>query len=104
MVLARGGKIVRYLYGPKFPPFDLGMALSEAQQGTPGISIKRRVLSFCYEYDPDQKTYTLNLFRIIGTLVLIGLAGFVIFLLYPSKRKNEDAMSNDTDGTSGLGS
>lgn len=104
VVLARDGKIIRYLHGPNFPPFDLGMALSEAQQGAPGISIKRRVLSFCYGYDPAQKTYTFKLFRITGTLALIGLAGYIIFLLSPSKRKDEDTMSNDTDETSGLGS
>jgi len=102
VVLARDGKIIRYLHGPNFPPFDLGMALSEAQQGTPGISIKRRVLSFCYGYDPARKTYTFNLFRITGTLALMGLAGFTIFLLYPSKRKDKDTMPNDTDGTPGF--
>ena len=91
VVLARDGKIIRYLHGPNFPSFDLGMALSEAQQGAPGISIKRRVLSFCFGYDPARKTYTFKLFRITGTLALIGLAGFTIFLLYPSKRKDENS-------------
>ena len=102
VVLARDGKIIRYLHGPNFPPFDLGMALSEAEPGT--SSLKRRVLSFCYGYDPAQKTYTFKLFRITGTLALIGLAEYIIFLLSPSKRKDEDTMSNDTDETSGLGS
>jgi protein SCO1/2 len=101
VVLARDGKIIRYFYGPNFPPFDMGMALSEAEPGT--SSNKRRVLSFCYAYDPARKTYTFNLFRITGTLALIGLAGYTIFLLSPSKRKDEDTMSNDTDGTSGPG-
>ena len=90
VVLARDGKIIRYLHGPNFPPFDLGMALSEAQRGTPGISIKRRVLDFCHDYDPAKKTYAFKLFRIAGTVVLIGLAGYIIFLLSPSKRKDED--------------
>jgi len=86
MVLAKDGKIIRYLYGPKFLPFDLGMALSEADKGTPGISIKRGVLSFCFDYDPKNKTYVFKLFRITGTAILILLLGFIIFLLYPSKR------------------
>lgn len=89
VVLARDGKIIRYLYGPNFPPFDMGMALSEAEPGT--SSMKRRILSFCYAYDPVKKTYSLRLFRITGTLALIGLAGYMIFLLSPSKRKDEDA-------------
>jgi protein SCO1/2 len=88
VVLARDGKIIRYLHGPNFPAFDLGMALGEAEPGT--SSMKRRVLSFCYGYDPAKKTYALRLFRITGTLALIGLAGYTIFLLSPSKRKDED--------------
>jgi protein SCO1/2 len=87
IVLARDGKIIRYLYGPNFLPFDLGMAVSEAERGEPGISIKRGVLSFCFDYDPQNKTYVFKMFRITGTAILILLAGFVIFLLYPSKRK-----------------
>jgi len=86
VVLAGDGKIIRYLYGPSFLPFDLGMAISEAEKGEPGISIKRGVLSFCFDYDPQNKTYVFKLFRITGTAVLILLLGFIAFLLYPSKR------------------
>ncbi len=66
------------------------MALSEAEQGKPGISIKRGVLSFCFSYDPARKTYAFKLFRITGTVVLIVLLWFIIFLLYPSKRNKKD--------------
>jgi len=98
MVLAKDGKIIRYLYGPKFLPFDLGMAISEAERGKPGISIKRGVLSFCFDYDPENKTYVFKIFRITGTAILILLLGFIIFLIYPSKRnrKKKTKESNDT--------
>lgn len=86
VVLAKDGKIIRYLYGPNFLPFDLGMALNEAERGEPGISIKRGVLSFCFDYDPQNKTYVFKMFRITGTAILILLVGFVIFLIYPSKK------------------
>lgn len=86
MVLARDGKITRYLYGPSFLPFDVGMALSEAGKGEPGISIKRGVLSFCFDFDPENKTYVFKMFRITGTAILILLLGFVLFLIYPSKK------------------
>jgi len=85
VVLAKDGKIIRYLYGPGFLPFDVGMALSEAKAGEPGISIKRGVLSFCFDYDPENKTYVFKMFRITGTAILILLVGFVLFLVYPSK-------------------
>jgi protein SCO1 len=90
VVLASDGKIIRYLYGPGFLPFDLGMALTEAQKGEPGVSIKRRVLSFCFDYDPENKTYVFRLFRITGTVILILLAGFMVFLLRPSKKKEKN--------------
>ncbi len=86
VVLAADGKIIRYLYGPGFLPFDLGMALTEARRGEPGVSIKRRVLSFCFDYDPENNTYVFRLFRITGTVILVMLAGFLIFLLRPEKK------------------
>ena len=86
VVLAEDGMIARYLYGPGFLPFDLGMALMEAQKGETGISIKRGVLSFCFDYDPENKTYVFKVFRITGSAVLVMLLGFIIFLLYPSKK------------------
>jgi len=93
IVLGKDGKIIRYLYGPNFLPFDLGMAISEADRGEPGISIKRGVLSFCFDYDPENKTYVFKVFRITGTAILILLAGFIAFLMYPSKR---DKRGKDT--------
>lgn len=89
MVLAKDGKIIRYLYGPDFLPFDVGMALSEARKGEPGISIKRGVLSFCFDYDPENKTYVFKMFRITGTVILILLAGFVLFLIRPSRSRTK---------------
>lgn len=91
IVLARDGKIIRYLYGPNFLPFDLGMAISEAEKGEPGVSIKSRALSFCFGYDPENRTYVFRTFRIAGSVILVLLAGFIVFLVYPSKkdRKNK---------------
>lgn len=89
MVLARDGKIIRYIYGPDFLPFDVGMALGEARRGEPGLSIKRGVLSFCFEYDPQKKTYVFKLFQITGTAILLVLAGFVVFLIYPSSKQGK---------------
>lgn len=86
VVLAEDGKIIRYLYGPGFLPFDLGMALTEARTGEPGVSIKRRVLSFCFDYDPENKTYVFRMFRITGTVILVLLAGFLVFLLKSGKK------------------
>ncbi|MDD9305229.1 MAG: SCO family protein [Desulfobacter sp.] len=89
IVLAKKGKIIRYLYGPNFLPFDVGMALSEAGKGESGISIKQGVLSFCFDYDAENKTYVFKMFRITGTAILILLIGFLLFLVRPSKYRSK---------------
>lgn len=99
IVLAKDGKIIRYLYGPDFLPFDVGMALSEARKGEPGISIKRGVLSFCFDYDPENKTYVFKMFRITGTAILILIVGFVLFLVSPSRSKRRRGIRNKSSDT-----
>jgi protein SCO1/2 len=44
------------------------------------------VLSFCFDYDPENKTYVFGMFRITGTVILVLLAGFLVFLLRPGKK------------------
>lgn len=97
VVLAKDGKITRYVYGPNFLPFDVGMALSEADKGRTGASIKRGVLSFCFNYDPGKKTYVLNIFRVTGTILLVFLAGFFMLLIYLPRRKKKKPWSQEND-------
>lgn len=82
--VAAGGKIIRYLYGPYFLPFDISMAISEAIKGTPGISIKK-LASYCFSYDPVGKKYVFKSFQITGAAILGFLAVFLFFLL---RKKN----------------
>lgn len=89
MVLSDQGMVTRYVYGPDFLPFDVGMALMEAQKGQTGISIKKGVMSFCFEYDPDKKTYVFNIFRISGTLILFCVLCLVFFLIFSPSRRNK---------------
>ncbi len=86
VIVSHDGTIIRYMYGPAFLPFDIGMALTEAAAGTPSISV-RKVLSYCFTYDPERKTYTLNIVRYIIAGIL-GLIGITLFLLL-KKKKNE---------------
>ena len=83
-VISGDGLIIRYLYGTEYLPFDIGMALSEAHKGTPGVSIKK-FLSYCFEYDPEKKTYAFSLFKISGAVILTLLAVFLFFLLRRGK-------------------
>lgn len=88
-VVSPDGKIVRYLYGTSFLPMDLTLALLEASQGRVGASI-RKVLSFCFSYDRENKRYAFNILRVSATVIL-GTAGtFLVFLIFTGRRKRED--------------
>ena len=53
--LTPDGRISRYLYGVKFRPLDVRLALVEAAHGKIG-SIVDRVLLTCFRYDPATRT------------------------------------------------
>jgi protein SCO1/2 len=76
MVLSPSGKITRYLYGLTFLPFDVKMAIVEAEKGI-ARPTSSRVLQYCFAYDPGSKTYTLQVTRIVGILML-----FIVFVVF----------------------
>lgn len=80
IVLSAEGQVIRYIYGTRFLPFDVGMALMEAEKGTPGVSMKK-VLSYCFEYDPDENRYTFQYIRIFGLIIPLLLFLFYFFFL-----------------------
>jgi protein SCO1/2 len=73
------GKICRYLLpgysnkgGFSILPFDFKMAVLETNEGKISPTIAK-VLQFCFSYDPEGKSYVLNVTRIFGagTLLLV---------------------------------
>lgn len=89
VVLSPTGKVTRYIYGIQYLPFDIKMAVIEASNGKTGPTIAK-VLSFCYSYDPEAKSYALNVTRIgiVGTLVLVGL--FAFFFIFRAGKKTAE--------------
>lgn len=85
VVVGEDGTVIRYLYGSVFLGADLGMAVSEAQKGTPGVSIKR-ILSFCFNYNPEGKRYVVTILKITALVTVIGLVLFFILFLRKSDR------------------
>ncbi len=86
MVLSPKGKITRYLYGLTFLPFDVKMAIIEAQKGIARPTINR-ILEYCFAYNPGSKTYTIQITRIIGTLtIFIALIVFITLLIKRRKK------------------
>jgi protein SCO1/2 len=86
MVVAPDGTIVRYLYGTTFLPKDLTLALLEAQEGKAGVTI-RKVVGYCFTFDPAGKTYVFNLLRVSATVVITGAAAFLAFLFLTGKKR-----------------
>lgn len=91
-IITGDGTIVRYLYGTTFLAKDLTMALIEARDGVPGATI-RKIVDYCFTFDPGQKTYAFNLLRVSATVVIVCTGGFLGFLIMSGKkRKNRTSM------------
>ena len=84
-ILSPQGKITRYLYGLTYLPFDVKMAIIEAQQGIARPTVNR-ILQYCFAYDPVGKTYTLQVTRIVGTITLF-IAIIIFSVLILNRRK-----------------
>lgn len=80
------GKITRYLYGLTYLPFDVKMAVIEAQKGLARPTINR-VLEFCFAYNPSSKTYVLNITQIMGVLIILVIAITLSLLLIRGRKK-----------------
>jgi protein SCO1/2 len=89
IILSPEGKVTRYVNGIQYLPFDVKMALVEAGDGKVGPTIAK-ILKFCYAYDPEARTYALNVTRIggIATVLIAGVL-FYAFVLRPRRKTPE---------------
>ncbi len=90
VVIAPGGKIVRYLEGTSFLPFDVTMAVNEAAEGKVS-SAGRRVLMYCFSYDPLKKSYVFNILKVVGTAMVLFVGSFFAYLMITTKKKRGSA-------------
>jgi protein SCO1/2 len=88
IVVAGDGMIVRYLYGVSILPKDLALALVEAKSGVTGGSI-RKLMDYCFSYDPAGRTYVFNLLRVSATVVIICTGSFLAFLLLTGRKRKQ---------------
>lgn len=85
VVVAADGKIIRYLHGTHFLPMDVTLALVEAGEGRVGSTI-RKMATFCFTYDPENRRYVFNLLRVSGTAILLTVGGFLVFLIVTGRK------------------
>jgi len=83
--LSPEGKIVRYLPGLSLLPADVKMAVFDAAEGTPH-SMMQRIQRLCYAYDPEGRSYALQVNRIILGITLPLVAIFLGYLLLKKKQ------------------
>ena len=91
-VINKEGKIIRYLHGVRPLPKDLTLAFYEAETGKVGATI-RKMVQYCFNYDPEQKTYVFNLLRVSATAIIATLGIFLAFLILGGKKKRKGSRS-----------
>ena len=87
--LSGTGTVTRYIHGMEFKPGDARKALVEASNGNVGSPVDQ-VLMYCFQFDPDENTYTadaFNLMRIGGVLTMI-LLGVMLYVFWRREGQN----------------
>ncbi len=89
------GRVSRYLYGLQYDPKTLRLALLEAGQGKIGTTTDR-ILLYCFAYDPQAGSYSLQAVRIVqgfGILTLMVLGGVLSMFWVRELRRHKSAVS-----------
>jgi len=94
IVLSPQGKITRYLFGIRFLPFDLKMALIEAKKGQSRPAINK-VLEYCFAYNDTSHSYTLQITRIVATLTILIALVVLVVLIFKRKKKTANRKSDE---------
>jgi protein SCO1/2 len=79
IALGPDGKIIRYLRGIEFLPFDIKITMVEAANGKIGPSINR-LLAICYSYDTKGNQFVFNVTRVSAIIILFFVILLFIFL------------------------
>src|SRR5674476_1410523 len=79
IALGSDGKIIRYLRGIDFLPFDIKITLVEAAKGKIGPSINR-LLAICYSYDSKGNQFVFNVTRVSAIVILFIVISVFLFL------------------------
>lgn len=82
-IVSPGGVISRYIYGYDYNPTMMKMALLEASSGKLARTMGERFVHYCYKWDPNAGTYTLQAFRLMqvgGALTVVVMAALIVSL------------------------
>jgi protein SCO1 len=85
IALGADGKIIRYLRGIDFLPFDIKITMVEAAKGKIGPSINR-LLAICYSYDKVGNQFVFNVTRVSAIVILFFLLLLFAVLAFTRKK------------------
>ncbi|MGC2063490.1 MAG: SCO family protein [Thermodesulfovibrionales bacterium] len=86
IVVSPKGKITRYLYGIKFLPMDLTLAITEASKGL-AVPTVNKVLLYCYSYDPEGRRYVFNILKITAAATIFFIILFIGWLTLSGRKQ-----------------
>lgn len=90
-MIASDGRIVRYLYGVKFEPATMRMAIVEAGEGKIGTPLDRFIL-WCHQYDPASQGYVvfaMRMMQIGGAVTVVVIAAGLIIMFRRGARTSQ---------------
>ncbi len=90
IALGADGKIIRYLRGIDFLPFDIKITMVEAAKGKIGPSINR-LLAVCYSYDKEGNQFVFNVTRVSAIVIIFFLVLLFAFLAFTRKKTKIEA-------------
>ena len=91
IALGSDGKIIRYLRGIEFLPFDIKITMVEAAKGKIGPSINR-LLAVCYSYDTKGNQFVFNVTR-VSAIVITFIMILVFIVLAFSRVKSKSRIN-----------
>jgi len=92
VVLTPESRVARYLFGARFEPRDVRLALAEAGRNEIAGPAEQLLL-LCYAYDPATGRYSfaiIEALRALGVVTVLGLAGGIAFMLRSERLARTD--------------
>ncbi len=90
IILTPEGKISRYLHGISFDPKTIRLSLVEATNGKIGEIVDKVVL-FCFQYDPNKRTYAFYAYNIMKYGAALCALIFFAFLIPQWRRMMKES-------------
>lgn len=84
--LDKNGKIVRYLLGTEYIPFDFELAVYESIDNKPTYSISN-IMTFFYNYDTIGRTYLFSFGKSVAVFLFVLASMFLIFIIFKGRKK-----------------